>query len=449
MGDWLDDIIDITNSINDIQKDVTDMSKGITSPRTVQRTETKTPWDPTRYAETPSIAYDQCSRHRVPSSGCHECADICPERALFIDSEGDVVIDSKACLGCGLCSAVCPTEALALGRFDPKALVSAIAPRAEDTEVAYLTCSQIPRKVTPDPRITVLPCLGVLTREVIYALLAEHPNLAIFLPLEACQNCDWGVGEKLYTQAIDEAERWSGRAVGYENNKRALRLGPNRDTQRQKFVKDAMTELGGKVIRSTPTGRKVSRVTDLLRGNPLTTFAERFGAFTKSDVEGGAQPAMGSSRAVLLAAIDAHRGAAGKVKVIVSKTKADRCTGCKACVKACPLGARHLADGIAAVERRLCLDCGLCAEVCPADAIGRVRINGRVLVGLSAKPQSIDPVKVTTDIVPTNVKKVLIAMGESDEKEQEQKQKARLSPRKTDAGSKQAQPPASNADDRE
>ena len=103
----------------------------------------------------------------------------------------------------------------------------------------------------------------------------------------------------------------------------------------------------------------------------------------------------------------------------------------------------------AAVERRLCLDCGLCAEVCPADAIGRVRINGRVLVGLSAKPQPIDPVKVTTDIVPTNVKKVLIAMGESDEKEQEQQQKTRPSSKKTGASPRQAQLPASNADDEE
>ena len=49
-----------------------------------------------------------------------------------------------------------------------------------------------------------------------------------------------------------------------------------------------------------------------------------------------------------------------------------KCTGCGACVKACPKGAVRLAELGGAVkqetDRSLCVNCGACVGVCPADA---------------------------------------------------------------------------------
>ncbi len=43
---------------------------------------------------------------------CGTCADICPPKALRVDSQPSLDVD--ACLGCGLCAEHCPSEAIAM-----------------------------------------------------------------------------------------------------------------------------------------------------------------------------------------------------------------------------------------------------------------------------------------------------------------------------------------------
>jgi len=47
----------------------------------------------------------------------------------------------------------------------------------------------------------------------------------------------------------------------------------------------------------------------------------------------------------------------------------DRCTGCGACIEACPSDAITLQDGFAQIILEHCTDCGACIEVCPQGAI--------------------------------------------------------------------------------
>ena len=47
----------------------------------------------------------------------------------------------------------------------------------------------------------------------------------------------------------------------------------------------------------------------------------------------------------------------------------NKCTGCGACVIACPGQAITVRDNLAVINESLCVQCGTCAEICPTGAI--------------------------------------------------------------------------------
>ena len=47
----------------------------------------------------------------------------------------------------------------------------------------------------------------------------------------------------------------------------------------------------------------------------------------------------------------------------------EKCTGCGACVDACPVDSLKLADEKAVVDPETCIDCGTCVDECPVEAI--------------------------------------------------------------------------------
>jgi Na+-translocating ferredoxin:NAD+ oxidoreductase subunit B len=59
-----------------------------------------------------------------------------------------------------------------------------------------------------------------------------------------------------------------------------------------------------------------------------------------------------------------------------ARVRADRCTGCRTCVKRCPTDAIAVADRVARIDPSRCIGCGLCATTCPEDAISLVRRRG-------------------------------------------------------------------------
>jgi len=52
-----------------------------------------------------------------------------------------------------------------------------------------------------------------------------------------------------------------------------------------------------------------------------------------------------------------------------AKVNADTCTGCEACVGACPVECISMQDGKAVVSQDECIDCGACVGECPVEAI--------------------------------------------------------------------------------
>ncbi|MEM4247850.1 MAG: 4Fe-4S binding protein [Candidatus Nanoarchaeia archaeon] len=53
---------------------------------------------------------------------------------------------------------------------------------------------------------------------------------------------------------------------------------------------------------------------------------------------------------------------------MAAKVDEGTCTGCGACVSACPTEAIEMRDGKAFVTDK-CVDCGACVDECPVEAI--------------------------------------------------------------------------------
>jgi len=80
-----------------------------------------------------------------------------------------------------------------------------------------------------------------------------------------------------------------------------------------------------------------------------------------ADLNSGAHPAIVTIRPCILLK-------RAKVEVVRRHVDANKCKGCKACLKAgCP--AISMKDGKARIDRTQCTGCTVCAQVCPFDAI--------------------------------------------------------------------------------
>ena len=75
----------------------------------------------------------------------------------------------------------------------------------------------------PRENEVVVACVGDITAETWFSVLADYPNVSVYLPLGVCDKCRNTGGEDILGEAIATAEEWSGTGMGLEVDPKSLK----------------------------------------------------------------------------------------------------------------------------------------------------------------------------------------------------------------------------------
>ena len=374
--DLFDDIIDISKGLGALKDPfggITDTLMGTAGIKEVPQ------WNPADYKERPRANTIPCLRCKHEKSTCSACMDACPVNAIEIE-DGSIEI-KDTCRKCGLCVAACPTEAFVSPRIAPKKLYDKVAEAAASHETAYVTCTRALRRL-PRENEVVLACVGDVTAETWLSILADYPNVSVYLPLDICAKCRNVTGEEALGEAIATAEEWSGVGMGLEVEARDLACRKRREYERKEFMDNIVRSTGLAVSKLNPAVAAVTSVTQRLRdhSNQISRLERTLNAACGVSSE-KRRRILTQSRQLLLSTLQNHPELAENIQVKAPECDFSKCTMCGECVRVCPVHACDLVGaGRFKVERQYCVGCGLCAEVCPDKALSLVADDASALV---------------------------------------------------------------------
>lgn len=76
----------------------------------------------------------------------------------------------------------------------------------------------------PRENEVVVACVGDITAETWFSVLADYPNVSVYLPLGVCDKCRNTGGEDILGEAIAKAEEWAGTGMGLEVDPKSLNV---------------------------------------------------------------------------------------------------------------------------------------------------------------------------------------------------------------------------------
>lgn len=297
-----------------------------------------------------------CAHSRSKITGCTRCLDLCPTGAITPDGD-HVVIDPAVCAGCGQCAAVCPTGAASYA-LPP---VDALMRRLRALVTTYAAAGGKDAALLLHDGEHGSDLIDVLARY-------GQGLLARVLPLQVNEITQ--IGPELLAAALAYGAG-SIVVLGRARAKHDLS-----GLQRSIDIASAIAaELGYglDVIRLLETDDP-DGLADALAGLPSAPPRRKPATFLP----------MGGKRGLLeITFRELHAAAPTPVDVVglpaaapfgKAQVDVESCTLCLSCVTACPTSA--LADDpdrpMLTFAENLCVQCGLCEQTCPEDAIALV-----------------------------------------------------------------------------
>ncbi len=364
--DFLDELIDIQNDWRALSNPFGDIADSL-----MEDPEKKKRFTPSDYKEVPTANSTRCVDVVMKDTTlCTRCLDICPTNSITI-SDKSVKIDDS-CRKCGLCAAACPTDALFARSRMPKNLYDMVARKASAYKHCYITCTRAIGRL-PYGNEVVLACVGLIPRDVWFALLADYTNISVYLPTGICDKCRTVTGEEMLAEEIAAGEEWADATVGLEVDNDELNHEYTRAYKRSQFVSGAL-QAGERLmtgVNPALAGAKAiaNKIQDhAKRVNELTaTLENAVGARTTTNK----QRQLTARRKIMLEALQRSPSLAECITGIQAPVcDSSLCTMCGDCVRACVTHALDLdKHGNVRVEIPYCMNCGFCADVCPEGAL--------------------------------------------------------------------------------
>ena len=374
--DFLDDLIDIQSDFQALQNPFGDIADSLATDPSQRKV-----FNPADYKEKPFANSNRCLR---TASGredvCSRCIDVCPVDAITIHKQS--VIIGEDCRKCGLCAAACPTETISTRRHMPRQVYDQIARVASAYEQCYVTCTRALKRL-PKGNEVVLGCVGAISRDLWFSLMADYDNISVYLPVGICDRCKTTTGEEFYCDAIGTAEEWAQAGLGLVADESEMTHEYTREYKRSQFMSSAVTSaerrvragkeaLAGAKAVANKISAHATRLDQLQR-----TLEGAVGAKTSSN----RQRMLTQNRKLVMGALQHDEGLAKFIDLKVPVCDASKCTMCGECAKVCTTRALDLdVHGHITIQSSYCVSCEACAKVCEDGALAMEPMDVRELI---------------------------------------------------------------------
>lgn len=329
------------------------------------------------------IAVDQnrCVLVRNKNASCLKCAGACTSDCISVSEDGQLVLQTQQCIGCGTCATACPTGALTPQNPTDRQLFEACTAALQATggrvAIACENMLEAAEGLYNPAHVVGVTCLGRIDESLI-VLLARAGAEKVALVKGTCEGCRSNPGSVMAECVCETANAllrtWGRPALAEVAQKMPSftkrQEGPAFDEKRRALLADMID-----TTRSAARASANMAVRDALNIHDEEPELE----FQKVQEDGTLPQALPNRRTRLLKGL-ASLGAPQDIMIgtrlwghVIIDTQ--RCESCQMCATFCPTGAlrkfNDKADGNFGVDHfpARCVKCRCCADICPAGAI--------------------------------------------------------------------------------
>ena len=363
--DLLDDLIDIQADWQALSNPFGDIADSLAADPSQRKV-----FNPADYKEKPFANSNRCLR---TASGredvCSRCVDVCPVNAVDIHKQS--VLISDECRKCGLCASACPTETIGTRRHMPRQVYDQIARAASAYEQCYVTCTRALKRL-PKGNEVVLACVGAVSRDLWFSLLADYDNISVYLPVGICDRCKTTTGEEFYCDAIADAEEWAQASLGLVADESEMTHELTREYKRSQFMSSAIHSAERLVTRTNPALAGAKAVANKIQAHAtrLDQIQRDLESAVGAKTSNNRQRMLTQNRKLMMGALQHDEGLAKYVQLKVPVCDSSLCTMCGDCAKVCTVRALDLdVNGHITIQSSYCVGCGACATVCEDGAL--------------------------------------------------------------------------------